>query len=177
MTRSLLDDAFAHHAWATQRLLDACLPLSPEQLSTGVPGTYGTIIETLRHLVNGDGSYLFAMTGERRYLIDTDHMDLRELQSTAKKYGAEWSSLLAQKPDPDAVFLERDDDGFERRAAMGIGFAQAVHHGTDHRSQVCTALTKLGVEPPDIDVWEFGKHSRRSVETMPDQRTTSQSPI
>ena len=38
---------------------------------------------------------------------------------------------------------------------MGIRLAQAIHHGTDHRSQVCTALTTLGIEPPAIDVWDY----------------------
>lgn len=33
--------------------------------------------------------------------------------------------------------------------------AQALHHGTDHRSQICTALTTLGVEPLLIDVWDL----------------------
>jgi len=51
MTGSLLDDAFAHHVWATMRLIDACLPLSPDQLASGVPGTYGSILETMRHLI------------------------------------------------------------------------------------------------------------------------------
>jgi uncharacterized damage-inducible protein DinB len=31
-----------------------------------------------------------------------------------------------------------------------------IHHGTDHRSQICTALTVLGIEPPAIDVWDYG---------------------
>ena len=33
MTTSLLGDAFAHHAWATERLIDACAALAPEQLA------------------------------------------------------------------------------------------------------------------------------------------------
>ena len=28
MSRSPLSDAFAHHSWATIRLIDACMPLS-----------------------------------------------------------------------------------------------------------------------------------------------------
>jgi uncharacterized damage-inducible protein DinB len=164
---TLLDDAFAHHVWATVRLIDACLPLTPEQLATDVPGTYGSIIKTLRHLVDGDGFYLYSIADDRAHAIDTDRMDLRELQSTIKTNGAAWSRLLAQSPDPDAITLEQDDDGFERRATMGIRFAQALHHGTDHRSQICTALTRLGVEPPVIDVWEFGQQVGRSAESMP----------
>jgi uncharacterized damage-inducible protein DinB len=168
MSKSLLDDAFAHHIWATVRLIDACLALTPEQLATSVPGTYGSIIQTLRHLVDGDAFYLYGLTGDRAHAIDTQHMDLRALQSAIKTDGAAWSQVLAQTPDPDAITLEQDDDGFERRATMGIRFAQALHHGTDHRSQICTALTRLGVEPPIIDVWRFGIETGRSVEVEPE---------
>jgi uncharacterized damage-inducible protein DinB len=163
----LLDDAFGHHAWATVRLTDACLPLTPEQLATSVPGTYGSIIRTLRHLVDGDAFYLYGLTGDRAHAIDTERMDLIELQSAIKTTSAAWSQLLAQNPDPDAITLEQDDDGFERRATMGIRFAQALHHGTDHRSQIGTALTRLGVEPPNIDVWVFGKEAGRNLEVEP----------
>jgi hypothetical protein len=40
LSTSLLNDAFAHHVWATVRLIDACRPLTPAQLATSVPGTY-----------------------------------------------------------------------------------------------------------------------------------------
>ena len=60
MSRPLLDDAFAHHVWATLTLMDACLALEPEQLETTVPGTYGSIRDTMRHTVGADASsYLF----------------------------------------------------------------------------------------------------------------------
>ncbi len=177
MSRSVLGDAFAHHVWATLRLVDACLALRPEQLATSVPGTYGSIFKTLRHLVGGDASYLYAMTGERTHLIDEDHLDLPEFRGAMEGHSAAWSALLAQDPDPDSVFVERADDGFERRAPMGIGLAQALHHGTDHRSQICTALTTLGVKPPAIDVWDFGKQDGRVVELLPGQRPKGPSPV
>ncbi len=164
MDKSLLEDAFAHHVWSTLRLVDACLALSPEQLRTAVPGTYGSILETIRHLIGADSSYLFAMTGGRTPRIDEDHMDLPELRAAMERNGAAWSSLLAPDLDPDAVVMRRWDDGSETHAPMGIRLAQALHHGTDHRSQICTAFTTLGVEPPGIDVWAFGEQSGRVVE-------------
>jgi uncharacterized damage-inducible protein DinB len=81
--------------------------------------------------------------------------------------GTAWSSLLAADPDPDSVVVRRRDDGSETHAPMGIRLAQALHHGTDHRSQICTALTMLGVEPPYIDVWDFGGDDGRVVEVPP----------
>jgi uncharacterized damage-inducible protein DinB len=167
MSNSPLEDAFAHHVWATLRLVDACLPLSPEQLRTTVPGTYGSILETQRHLVGADSSYLFVTSGERTPLVDEDHMGLPELGAAMEGHGAAWSLLLAQDVDPEAVLVRRRDDGSETHAPMGIRLAQALHHGTDHRSQICTALTTLGVEPPAIDVWDFGLQDGRVVEVPP----------
>ncbi len=81
MTRSLLEDGFKHHVWATLRLIDVCLELTPEQLATSVPGTYGSILDTQRHLVGADANYLFVMTGGRTPLIDEDVMQLPELRN------------------------------------------------------------------------------------------------
>ncbi len=164
MTGSLLEDAFGHHVWATLRLIDSCLALSPQQLETTVPGTYGSILETQRHIVGADAFYLYVLSGERTPVIDEDHMDLPELRGATVGHGAAWSSLLGSELDPTAVLVRRRDDGSETHAPIGIRLAQALHHGTDHRSQICTALTTLGVEPPAIDVWDFGLHDGRVVE-------------
>jgi uncharacterized damage-inducible protein DinB len=167
MTSSLLRDAFAHHVWATVRLVDVCLALSPEQLETAVPGTYGSILDIVRHLVGADTWYLFVMSGERTPIIDEDHMGLPELRAAMEGNGAAWSSLLGEDLEPDAVFVRRRRDGSETHAPISIRLAQALHHGTDHRSQICTVLTTLGVEPPLIDVWDFGEEAGRVVEVPP----------
>ena len=164
MSRSLLDDAFAHHVWATLRLIDVCRPLTPEQLGTVVPGTYGSIIAMVRHIVGADRSYLFTMSGGRTTLIDEDAMDLPELRAAMEGNGAAWSQLLAEPLDPEEVRVRRRDDGSDSHAPVGIRLAQALHHGTDHRSQICTALTTLGIQPPDIDVWDFGEQDGRVME-------------
>lgn len=163
----MMRDAFAHHVWATLRVADVCAGLGPEQLDTAVPGTYGSILDTVRHLVGADSSYLFALTGGRISLIDEDHMDLPELRATMEGYGTAWSSLLTESLDPDAVVVRRRDDGSETHAPTSIRLAQALHHGTDHRSQICTALTTLGIEPPAIDLWDFGGVEGRVIEVPP----------
>ena len=167
MTKSLLEDAFAHHVWATLQLIDACCSLTPEQLGTGVPGTYGSIIETMRHTVGADASYLFALTGGRVATIDENHMDLVELRAAMEGNRAAWSELLARDLNPDVVVVRHRDDGSQSLAPTGIRIAQVLHHGTDHRSQICTALTALGVEPPAIDVWDFANQDGRLSEVPP----------
>lgn len=168
MSASALSDAFEHHVWATVRLIDTCLGLSPEQLETAVPGTYGSILDTMRHLVDGDSTYLFWLTGDRTHEIEPDRMDLRELGDAIERDGVEWSAFLGQDPDTEQIVKDVDeDDGYQRDASVGIRLAQALHHGSDHRSQICTVVTTLGVQPPSIDVWDFGVDTRRIIEVLP----------
>lgn len=157
MTSSLLQPAFAHHVWATQRLLGACAALSSEQLETTAIGTFGPIIETLRHTVGADAAYLVALTDGEAPVVDESEMDLAELIEVMDRNGPAWAALLDKEPDPDLDVIRYREDGSEGHAPIGIRLAQVLHHGTDHRSQVCTALTTLGIEPPLIDVWDFGE--------------------
>jgi uncharacterized damage-inducible protein DinB len=167
MSNSLLEDAFDHHVWATLRLLDACEELSREQLEASAVGTYGSVLDTMRHLVGGDCWYLLLITGDPAHRIDEDQMALGELRAVIEADGRAWSSLLAQNPDQDAVVRDVDEEGIARDATIGIRLAQALHHGSEHRSQICTVLTTLGVEPPSLDVWDYGLDSGRVVETLP----------
>ena len=167
MTRSLLSDAFDHHVWANLRIVDTCLALSPEQLETAVTGTYGSILDTARHLVGSDAWYLYRMSGERTPLIDEEQMSLPELRAAMETNGSNWAELMGGDLDPEKLVVTHRDDGSETHAPMGIRLAQALHHGTDHRSQICTALTTLGIEPPEIDVWDYGADKGRTTEIPP----------
>lgn len=167
MDASLLGDAFAHHVWATLRLIDACAELEPARLEEAVPGTYGSILDTLRHLVAADASYLSVTSGVPLPIPEEERMGLEDLRAEMERHGAGWSRLLERDLDPATVLVRRRDDGSETHAPLGIRLAQVLHHGSEHRSQVGTALTTLGVEPPAIDVWDFGEQDGRVIEVPP----------
>jgi uncharacterized damage-inducible protein DinB len=169
MSRPILADAFDHHTWATLRLIDACRVLTQQQLDSPVPGTYGSIIDTLRHTVGAEGGYLFALTDGRVAEVDETGMGLDALHSTMVRLAVEWPAILEVAVDPDAMVARRRDDGTRSIAPLGIRLAQVLHHGSDHRSQVCTALSLLGVTPPEIDCWDFATaQGRLSVEPASD---------
>jgi uncharacterized damage-inducible protein DinB len=149
MDGRLLRDAFGHHVWATITLIDVCAGLTPEQLASAVPGTYGSVIDTLRHLVAADASYLWTISGGQVERLDDE-----------AEAAADLATLRAAM-----VVARHRDDGSSFSAPLGIRLAQVVHHGTDHRSQVCTALTGLGVTPPEIDVWDYAATQGRTFET------------
>jgi hypothetical protein len=43
----------------------------------------------------------------------------------------------------------------------GIFIAQALNHANHHREQVCAILTGFGIDPPDIQAWEYAWTTNR----------------
>ena len=164
---SLLHDAFAHHIWATERLIDACVALTEEQLRTPAPGTYGSIIDTFRHLVSSDGWYLSFFREQPAPIDEEAQVTLAELRAAITANGAAWMELLAGELNPDTNIVEHGD-GWTFHSPLGLRLAQVVQHGTDHRSQVCTALTSFGLEPPGIDLWSYGEAMDRTRAEYPE---------
>ena len=172
----MMDAAFAHHAWATDRLLDACSSLSPEQLATGVPDGFGSILRTLQHIIGSDACDLAIVTGASLETADTKQMGLRELRAEAKATARGWVAFLASPPAPDAIIREVDpSDGYQRDAPLGIRLAGALEHGNEHRSQVSAGLKALGMESPRIGVFDFGLQRGVVTEVYPEGCTTTPS--
>ncbi len=166
--RSLLYDAFEHHSWATLNVIDAGRALPEPLLHVTVLGTYGTIDETLHHLVESDSYYLDDFLGGwlARQRPTSSLVDLREL---AVMQAQAWAALLEGDLDVDEVIHEVDPDtGYERDATVGLRLAQALHHGSDHRSQICTTLSAHGVTPPPVSVWDWGFALGRAREVLPE---------
>lgn len=156
----MLRDAIGHHLWATTNQLDVCATLSVEELGTEVPGTYGTILDTLRHLVAADCSYLWVISGGRfgDTELDESQLGVEELRAIMDTNAEGWDAVLADDDlDEDRDLVRHRPDGTSTHAKLGIRLAQVVHHSSDHRSQVNTALTTLGRAPEEFDVWAYGE--------------------
>lgn len=172
MRAPVLADAFGHHVWATIRVLDACADLDDAQLATAVPGTFGSIIDTLRHLVGGDVFYLDVLLGGEPEPFNEAGSDIATMRAVMEAHDAAWQGLVAGDLDPTIDVVEYEANGYETHAPLGIRLAQALYHGTDHRSQVCMALTTIGIEPPAIEVWDLAREDGR----MFSKRTGSAEP-
>ena len=155
----MLAQGLAHHPWATEQLLDRCAALSDEELMRHIPAIYGSTLDTVRHLVDADNWYLRCISGGDLGIDDFDADDLRfaDLRPVATATAAGWVEIVARGLDPDADIVVHRADGRITHATVGIRLAQVLHHGSDHRSQICTALTVLGHEPPEFDVWAYGE--------------------
>lgn len=168
MARALIDDALAHHSWATLRLLDACTALTAAQLATPIAGIYGPVLPTMQHLIASDFVYQRILAGDESPFFDAGALGLGQLRVLTETTRQAWSELLTQGCEPDARFNEVDpSDGYTRLASAGVRVAQALHHAAEHRTQVCLALSTLGLEPPDLSAWQFGIQRGQMSEVIP----------
>jgi uncharacterized damage-inducible protein DinB len=150
-----LHSFFRHHAWATLRLIDHCLELPPERLLDESPGTRGTIWETLTHLVDADQRYL-AMAESRTTAAQAhegQELTLAELRAAFENQASHWEVLVDRAGELDVTV--RRWDGTEMRHATDAVLVQAIHHGNDHRTHVCTVLGSKGLEVPDLSGWAY----------------------
>src|ERR1700694_3086954 len=161
-----LKEAFRHHAWATRQLLAFCAQLQPEQLSqprtVPLAGVDGSILETFDHIIGADGGYLGALSGHRPAWAEPERApssDLGELALQVDEAEALWMGILS--PPDDAVRRVLLDDGtYETHAPVVT--AQALHHGSAHREQICAILRDFGLDPPDLQPWDFADATSRS---------------
>lgn len=155
----LAEEIFEHHYWATSALIDHCMTLAPDTLDLSVPGTFGTVVATLRHLSGADERYLAVLEGRplRPELMEGAELDLPAQARGAADRAERWRRLLASGPDLARVITRRRQDGSDETVVARTLFVQAIHHGNDHRTHVCTVLGALGQPVPDLQAWTLFK--------------------
>ena len=150
-----LSTIFSHHLLANLLLLDRCSELTDEELDTSIPGTYGTIRDTLLHIVTAEQSYFSRISTGKPYPFPEERpqMKIGEMIETAQKTGSgliEWATKVQAG---DIVNL--DWDGTPRDVPKTIILNQVINHATEHRSQIMTIMTQLGIDPPDLQSWAY----------------------
>ena len=152
---SVLITLFAHNTWANVKLLDFCAGLDDAQLDATAIGGFGSIRDTLQHIIGAELSYVRRVNGKlpSQPFSRDQFAGFAVLKDMARWAGDE-ILLLALSTREDT--LVRQGDGqrmFQYRLASLI--VQALTHSTEHRTQIATIITQLGMEPPDMSGWQY----------------------
>lgn len=156
-------EPFRHNSWATIRLLEFCRDLDPALLGTSATGTYGPIRETLAHLVGWEEVLAAAIDGTGPQDSPPGFASVGDLLERARRLTEGWERRLEPEPHPERL-VEFGVSGGRRWVRAGTVLSQVIHHGNHHRSQVCTALSTIGIEPPALDAWAYGTWAAENVE-------------
>jgi uncharacterized damage-inducible protein DinB len=155
MSDAPLLEFMRYNNWANQQVLAACQQLSEEQLAAAAPGAYGTIRATLQHIIRAESRYAFRFTGttlEPPFKWD----DLPSLDLLAAYHAQVSAALLeiAARLSPDHLITVEWDGKPVRFQALAL-FIQVINHGIEHRTNITTILSGLGLPAPDVAGWDY----------------------
>jgi uncharacterized damage-inducible protein DinB len=149
-------EAFRYHRWANMHVLTVCAGLAEDQLELTTTGTYGTIAKTLLHMVGAEQRYVARLGGGEPAIGERDEFPgLAAIRAHATR-SADRLIELAETVPPEPPITAKFRDG-QYRLNPGIVLLQALHHGNDHRTHICTILGAHGIEYGDMDLWAYGE--------------------
>jgi len=157
MTDNILVKIFEHNNWANQKIIDVCLTLSDEQLDAEPQSAVkGSIRTTLIHFVMAQRSYLSLLTLPSEKSPKT-LLEVKDLKESAQQTGAGMLAIVKGEQTPVSEPLQMGDE----KVASWVLMVQTINHATEHREQIKSMLTALGIEPPDIDGWTYAESIKK----------------
>jgi len=144
-----------YNNWANAQVFAACQTLTAEQLAATAPGTYGNIRDTLRHIIRAEADYIGRMTGDRPQpsFKWEDGPAVADIAAFASQV-AEALLDAAQRIPPTQMVREEEDGLFIEYQARHL-FLQTVNHGIEHRTNITTILSSLGLPTLEVDGWGY----------------------
>ena len=149
-----IETLFQHNLWANMRLMEACRDLDDAVLDATIPGTYGSIRDTLVHIARAEAGYYRRLTGKELDRTGWGEVPTVEQLTEAMRFTGE--GLIQDAPGvqgSDTLQVEWDGEMVE--FAASIILLQAINHATEHRSHIATILTQQGITPPEMDGWSY----------------------
>ena len=149
-----LERLYDYHYWANKKLLAVVSQLTPEQFTQSVAGSYGSVRNTLVHVLSAEWGWLDKCGGPPRgEKLNPD--DYPTPESVVKKWTlveGHMRTLLAGLTDGDlARPIEFSFGGPARVVPLGDLMHHAAIHAAHHRGQVSLLLRTLGVVPGNFD--------------------------
>jgi uncharacterized damage-inducible protein DinB len=159
-----LDRLLRHMAWANAQLVARLLEQPVAALALTAPHNEWPAGRNLAHLLNAARAFASLMGGLARPPDMPTPTSAAELADLGARLAATDASLIAQAIEPDALI--RHPDPTRGRGLRSTILAQAIHHATEHRALIASALATNGNDAIDLDaldLWEFAE-----AEGLPD---------
>jgi uncharacterized damage-inducible protein DinB len=150
-----LVELIRYNNWANAQVLAACQKLAAEQLAAAAPGAYGTIRDTLEHIIRAEADYVGRLTGNRPQpsFQWKEQPALADLSAFADQVAGALLDAIQRIPPTHIVHEEEDGSTLDYQARHL--FIQTINHGIEHRTNITTILSGLGLPAPEVDGWGY----------------------
>lgn len=164
MTVRDLECLYDYGYWANKRLFEVISKLTPEQFTQAVAGSYGSIRNTLVHVLSAEWGWLSRCGGLDRgpALKPDDYPTVESLLDTWRRVEEHVHKFLSGLQHQD---LARSVDyvnprGERRSMSLGELMQHGANHGVHHRGQVALLLRLLGFTPGSFDMLFYHAEKR-----------------
>lgn len=144
----------AYDAWADDRIVDAIEGLDAAELARPREAYFGSLAQSLRHLVIVQMRWLARWNGTPLPGADHPLPPWREAFATSH---AALRGYVAPLEDDDfeRVVTYTLQSGVTRHQPLADLVAHLVNHGTQHRAEIGLLLERIGRSPGDLDYVMF----------------------
>ena len=150
---------YAYNRWANERTLDAVSPLTSEQFTRTVGGSFGSLRDTLVHILSAEWIWLERCRGRspKAMLAPADFPDVASLRTR-------WGQVAQEQREFNEAIASEDlrkmvtyvnTRGETWSYPLEEVLWHVVNHGSYHRGQVTTMLRQLGAVPASTDFLLF----------------------
>ncbi|MEO7908517.1 MAG: DinB family protein [Roseiflexaceae bacterium] len=151
---SVLNALFAHNVWANLVLLDFCAQLSDAQLDATAIGGFGSIRDTLQHIISAEVGYVDRVNRKLPASPPSDQFSGFAVLKDAARWAGDELLQLALSAREDTLVRQRPPRHIYQYRLASL-MVQAITHSTEHRTHIAVIITQLGMEPPDMSVWQY----------------------
>lgn len=155
MPSDFLTTLIEYNNWVNVRIIDACESLTDQQLDAkAATATKGSIRETLWHLMTAQQRMVWRVTGAGSIDDDIwqDPPSFAELREAALASGEQLLAIAEESPQ---ATVKTQFGGIDYLVEPSVVMAVALNHAAEHREQINSMLSTLGIKPPEGG-WMFG---------------------
>ena len=152
------------NAWANEQIYDACATLTDADRKADRGAFFGSIHNTLNHLLVVDRGWFGRLEGVDRGIRSLDQIlydDFDALRAARREEDQHLIELVDSLDDTRLaeVIHYRLISGEEGATRCDLMLITVFNHQTHHRGQIHNMLSQAGVKTPEMDIIQFPGHA------------------
>ena len=160
MSTTLFAKLGRFNAWANGHIYDACAVLSDDARKEDRGAFFGSIHNTLNHLLVVDIGWRSRIEGVEHGLTGLDQVLHDDFAALRRARAAEDAELIRVTGGLDAGELDRVVsyrfiDGTPAETPVEVILITLFNHQTHHRGQIHNMLNQAGAQTPELDIINF----------------------
>jgi uncharacterized damage-inducible protein DinB len=155
MQPETIRDLYLYNHWANQRTLASVAPLSSEQFTRGMGNSFGSVRDTVAHILGAEWIWLERWLGRSPKALlpasDFPTVDaLRQRWATVEQDRNRFLQTLTSESLQQSISYI-NLRGQPLAYPLWQQMMHVVNHSSYHRGQITTLLRQLGAEPQNTD--------------------------